>query len=167
MWSEITYLFINFNGATVESLGMDKQFHPTLFWACNYLSMLDLTMLLKGAIGNGSLPLRHQVIYYLDQCWISQNLWAHQNMKICIWNGLQMSAMLIEYQRVKLDLFWGMMKNTILSLHIDALANDCSISIANTLEILQSCTKPSICTSWINVYITASPFARNGISNHG
>ena len=28
--------------------------------------------------------------------------------------------------------------------HIDGLVQDCSISIANTLEILQSCTKPSI-----------------------
>ena len=28
--------------------------------------------------------------------------------------------------------------------HIDALVQDCSISIANALEILQSCTKPSI-----------------------
>ena len=30
--------------------------------------------------------------------------------------------------------------------HIDSLSQDCSISIANALEILQSCTKPSI--SW-------------------
>ena len=29
-------------------------------------------------------------------------------------------------------------------LNIDGLVQDCSISIANTLEILQSCTKPSI-----------------------
>ena len=28
--------------------------------------------------------------------------------------------------------------------YIDGLAQDCSISIANALEILQSCTKPSI-----------------------
>ena len=28
---------------------------------------------------------------------------------------------------------------------IDGLVLDCSISIANALEILQSCTKPSIC----------------------
>ena len=28
--------------------------------------------------------------------------------------------------------------------HIDGLVQDCSISIANALEILQSCTKPSI-----------------------
>ena len=26
------------------SLGMDKQFHPALFWACNYLSMLGLKL---------------------------------------------------------------------------------------------------------------------------
>ena len=29
--------------------------------------------------------------------------------------------------------------------YVDGLVQDCSISIANTLEILQSCTKPSIC----------------------
>ena len=28
---------------------------------------------------------------------------------------------------------------------LDGLVKDCSISIANALEILQSCTKPSIC----------------------
>ena len=32
--------------------------------------------------------------------------------------------------------------------YIDGLVQDCSISIANALEILQSCTKPSICTAW-------------------
>ena len=31
-----------------------------------------------------------------------------------------------------------------LSMHINGLVQDCSISIANALEILQSCTKPSI-----------------------
>ena len=31
-------------------LGMDQQFHPTLYWACDYLSILELTwtMLVKG-----------------------------------------------------------------------------------------------------------------------
>ena len=33
--------------------------------------------------------------------------------------------------------------------HIDGLVQDCSISIANALEILQSCTKPSI--RWPNI----------------
>ena len=32
MGDQITYSFLNFNGATVEvSLGMDKLFHPTLY----------------------------------------------------------------------------------------------------------------------------------------
>ena len=31
--------------------------------------------------------------------------------------------------------------------HFDGLVQDCSISIANALEILQSCTKPSISTT--------------------
>ena len=29
--------------------------------------------------------------------------------------------------------------------HIDGLVQDCSNSIANALELLQSCTKPSMC----------------------
>ena len=32
-------------------------------------------------------------------------------------------------------------------LYIDGLVQDCSDSIANTLEVLHSCTKPSICDS--------------------
>ena len=35
----------------------------------------------------------------------------------------------------------------IFEMHIDGLVQDCSISIANALEILQSCIKPSI---WMN-----------------
>ena len=39
---------------------------------------------------------------------------------------------------------------------IDDLVQDCSNSIANTLELLQSCTKPSICTwlfiGWLNIF---------------
>ena len=34
MWNEITYTFPNFN-----RLGIDKYFRPTLYWACDYLSM--------------------------------------------------------------------------------------------------------------------------------
>ena len=39
-------------------------------------------------------------------------------------------------------LFWNLWY-----LHIDDLVQDCSISIANTLEILQSCTKPLIASN--------------------
>ena len=34
--------------------------------------------------------------------------------------------------------------------HIDGLAQDCNNSIANSLELLQSCTKPLILASWYN-----------------
>ena len=51
--------------------------------------------------------------------------------------------------------------------HIEGLVQDCSISIANAMEILQSCTKPSIylmhgifCLR-INVYITVSLTAKD------
>ena len=36
-----------------------------------------------------------------------------------------------------------MKKGTHMNTHIDALVQDCSNSIANALELLQSCTKPS------------------------
>ena len=39
---EITYPFPNFKVYTFWSLGMDKDFHPTLYNGCNYLSMLGL-----------------------------------------------------------------------------------------------------------------------------
>ena len=34
----------------------------------------------------------------------------------------------------------------VIKIHIDGLLQDCSNSIANALELLQSCTKPSMCT---------------------
>ena len=43
--------------------------------------------------------------------------------------------------------------------NIDGLVQDCSNSIANALELLQSCTKPSICTTcftFISHHITLS-----------
>ena len=39
MWDEIIYPILNVNDA------MDKQFHRTLFYACNYPSMLGLLKL--------------------------------------------------------------------------------------------------------------------------
>ena len=38
-------------------------------------------------------------------------------------------------------------QNSLETLHIDSLVQECSISIATALEILQSCTKPSIYVS--------------------
>ena len=36
--------------------------------------------------------------------------------------------------------------------HVDGLVEDCSISIANALEIMQSCTKPSLYTVYNSNY---------------
>ena len=36
--------------------------------------------------------------------------------------------------------------------HFDGLVQDCSNSSALTMELLQSCTKPSICTATLSVY---------------
>ena len=45
MWDEITYPLPNFSGAAVWSLGMDKYFHPTLYWVWDYLSMLGIELI--------------------------------------------------------------------------------------------------------------------------
>ena len=45
VWDEITYSFPNFNGWSRWSLGMEKLFHPTPYWACDYLSMLCLKLI--------------------------------------------------------------------------------------------------------------------------
>ena len=54
-----------------------------------------------------------------------------------------------EYQQPKLyhssPLNWhGWLKSLLQQDNIDGLVQDCSNSIANALELLQSCTKPSI-----------------------
>ena len=41
MWNEITYAF----PTPTVILGMDMQFHPTLYYGCNYLSMLWLKLI--------------------------------------------------------------------------------------------------------------------------
>ena len=48
MWNEITYIFPNFDGATVE---VNKYFLPALYLTCDYLSMsgLKLNHFSKGA----------------------------------------------------------------------------------------------------------------------
>ena len=43
LWGEITFPFLNFK-CNRWSLGMDKQFHPTFYNGCNYLSMLGLRL---------------------------------------------------------------------------------------------------------------------------
>ena len=50
-WDGITYPFSNFNGSTFEVFRMDKWFHPTLYCACNYLSM-------SGCIARSRCPFR-------------------------------------------------------------------------------------------------------------
>ena len=46
MCDEITSPFPSFNAATIEVWGKDVLFHPTLYWPCGYLSMLEI-MLVK------------------------------------------------------------------------------------------------------------------------
>ena len=43
MWGEIL-IHSNISTAHLWSLGMDKWFHPKLYWTCDYLSMLGLEL---------------------------------------------------------------------------------------------------------------------------
>ena len=53
--------------------------------------------------------------------------------------------------------------------HIDGLGQDCSISNALAMEILQSCTKPSICFQLPMIHVIDIPITQycfTGISHH-
>ena len=52
--------------------------------------------------------------------------------------------------------FWWYMK-LVNNEYIDGLVQDCSNSIANALELLQSCTKPSICFMSLSHYTLYKP----------
>ena len=83
--------------------------------------------------------------YYLNQCWLiiirTDVLWhssrAMSKVPLWVWN-----------------------------LQIDGLVQDCSNSIANALELLQSCTKPSIFklratsprSQWVNRHLTFTTY---------
>ena len=45
MWDEITYPFLNYNGATVEVKEWISNFIPHFTWVCDYLSMLGLKLI--------------------------------------------------------------------------------------------------------------------------
>ena len=55
---------------------------------------------------------------------------------------------LLNKQSVELPMIWDAMTFMwhLCNEYIDGLVQDCSNSIANALELLQSCTKPSTCT---------------------
>ena len=49
---------------------------------------------------------------------------------------------------VEIDMLWNYIYAFLIDRNIDGLVQDCNISIANTLEILQSCTKQLLC-GWL------------------
>ena len=60
-----------------------------------------------------------------------------------LWYGIVVACW---YQLTTGKLHWWIIKTTTCWWeYIDCLVEDCSISIANALELLRSCTKPSIC----------------------
>ena len=45
VWDEIIHPFTNFNSFNCWCLGMDKYFHLTIHWTCNYLTNLGLKLI--------------------------------------------------------------------------------------------------------------------------
>ena len=48
----------------------------------------------------------------------------------------------------------NILKGLLLKENIDGLAQDCSNSSALAMELLQSCTKPSICVFWLKFHLS-------------
>ena len=86
------------------SLGMDKLFHPTLFWACNYLSMLGLKLNHVSKRGHSS-DKTNEIQSFLTTChytvenyqrstklmitynlpnWLSQ-CFTYKHLEVCWW----------------------------------------------------------------------------------
>ena len=54
VWDEVIHPFPNINGTAVDvCLAMDKQFHPTPQWACDYISMLGLKLIYVSKLDPG------------------------------------------------------------------------------------------------------------------
>ena len=68
-----------------------------------------------------------------------------EHSRICIWSLLCWALVLVEFVHIFQGYFTG--NDTIERVDINGLEQDCTICIANALEILQSCTKPSIWSS--------------------
>ena len=90
MQNEITYPFPNFNGCTVEvhrwSLGMDKLFLLTLYWACNYISMLFYFALFcygYMVCSRWMLVVYQSLLFGVASLALGQ--WRPSNPEICAW----------------------------------------------------------------------------------
>ena len=93
--------------------------------------------------------------HYLNQCWNIVN-WTPRNK--LQWNINENSNIFIQNNafenavcKMTAILSWPQCDNTFMA-YVDGLVQDCSNSIANALELLQSCTKPSMwflmCVCW-------------------
>ena len=82
VWDEITYPFSNFQWLHHWSLDMDKQFHPTHYNGCNYLSMPGFKLYHVSKRGPGSRWVKAALadhihiawckLYYLEQIHTSE-----------------------------------------------------------------------------------------------
>ena len=65
---------------------------------------------------------------------------------LTIWEAIDMShAQVTQSLHTTNKYWWQNTKGSEQNYHIDGLVQDCGIAIAHAIEILQSCTKPSIC----------------------
>ena len=114
---------------------------------------------------NGFLPGRRQAVIWtsawilliqplgtnLSEIWIKMHIFSFNKMHFKMSSG-KMSAILSWPQCV--------------TQHVDDLGQDCSNSIANTLELLQSCTKPSMSGTWLQfAQVLPRPFMHSSLIN--
>ena len=120
-WDEITYP--NFNGYTIEvSEWIDNSIPHFIMDVITYIC-LDFIHVKRGPWAKSVNPFVASLIYLSADFCILCVISLH-------WNDLVVQT--LSHGR------------HVYPIHIDVLVQDCSNSIANALELLQSCTKPSI-----------------------
>ena len=77
VWDDITYPFLNFNDAT--EFGKDKEYHPTLYFVCDYLFMVTLNLISVCTSGPSQLITNNwgSIIFILGGIMIKFNLTEH------------------------------------------------------------------------------------------
>ena len=83
----------------------------------------------------------HRILMFSLFCaWT--NRWANNRDTPVIWDAIALMMTSLYWRNIHLS--HGVTHVSTSDVYIDGLVQDCSISSANTLEILQFCTKPSI-----------------------
>ena len=77
MWDDITYPFLNVNDAT--KFEKDKEYHPTLYFVCDYLFMVTLNLIYVCTSGPSQLIINNwdSIMLILGGIMIEFNLTEH------------------------------------------------------------------------------------------